>query len=139
MTSACRSVVFYVDDDEDDIFMVREEFSKYEDIDLVSFGDTCKFLKHIIAARKSQAPPALIMLDINMPILNGKEVLTILRSYKEFNDVPIALYSTSSSLLDVTFAKHLNAQFVTKPLSKASLTKTIEHLVEYCRSRKLTG
>jgi DNA-binding response OmpR family regulator len=121
--------VIYVDDDLDDLSIVKEEFDKYPKIEFITFSESCKFLKYIIEEREHKRLPSLIMLDINMPVLNGKEILTVLRSFKEFKTIPIALYTTSSSPSDLTFAKNLNAQFITKPLFVSHLSATVQELI----------
>lgn len=44
--------------------------------------------------------PDLIFLDINMPILNGRDCLVAIRQDERFDDVPVIMYSTSSALDD---------------------------------------
>ncbi|MGE5519225.1 MAG: response regulator [Candidatus Dadabacteria bacterium] len=132
INTSTNRLVIYVDDDEDDLAWVSEEFEKYPDVELLTFSDSCKFLKHIIEERAAGRVPSLIMLDINMPVLDGKEILTILRSYKEFHTIPIAFYTTSDYSQDKSFAKSFDARFVTKPHSRQLLSKTISDLLEYC-------
>jgi DNA-binding response OmpR family regulator len=127
-----KRLVIYVDDDLDDLSWVGEEFQKHPDVDLLTFSDSCKFLKYIIEESAAGRFPSLILLDINMPVLDGKEILTILRSYKEFHTIPIAFYTTSDYSADKSFARSFDAQFVTKPLSRQLLSKTIENLLQYC-------
>jgi CheY-like chemotaxis protein len=132
-TKRTGSVVLYVDDDSDDLLLTEEAFRRYPGVKLITFSDSYKFLKYIIDNRSSGLLPALIMIDINMPLLNGRELLTILRSYKEFKTIPMALYTTSSQTADRNFARGLNARFITKPDSDDELNRIIDDLIESYR------
>lgn len=132
-TKRTGSVVLYVDDDKDDLLLTEEAFSRYPGVELITFSDSYKFLKYIIDNRSSGHLPALIMIDINMPLLNGRELLTILRSYKEFKAVPMALYTTSSQSTDRNFARGFDARFITKPDSSRELNQIIDDLIHSYR------
>lgn len=127
------SVVLYVDDDKDDLQLTEEAFGRYPGVELITFSDSYKFLKYIIDHKSSGFLPALIMIDINMPLLNGRELLTILRSYKEYKAVPMALYTTSSQSTDRNFARGFEARFITKPDSIDELNLIIDDLVKSFR------
>lgn len=68
--------------------------------------------------------PDLIFLDLNMPNKDGKESLIEIRKSQELNHVPVIIYSTSSSQLDIefTFEKGANL-FISKPSSFSELVQ----------------
>ena len=74
--------------------------------------------------------PDLILLDINMPGMNGFDVLSFLRSRKEGRCLPIVMLTTSSSKEDITKAYELGANaYMVKPASldgMKSLARTFE-------------
>ena len=127
-----KSLVLYVDDDKDDIEVVREAFEPYQNIDLVTFSESYAFLHYLIKDKTSPRIPSLVLIDINMPVLNGKELLTMLRSYERLKNVLIVLYTTSNFHADQSFARRLNARFVTKPVERERLNSTIEQLLRDC-------
>ena len=60
--------------------------------------------------------PAYIFLDINMPKINGMECLREIKNMKHLEDVPVIMYTTSSSITDIEKAKTLGASgFLIKP------------------------
>lgn len=70
--------------------------------------------------------PHYIFLDLNMPKMNGKECLKELKKIDRLRHIPVIIYSTSSSLLDVADAHSLGAcDFITKPFSIKDLTDTL--------------
>ncbi|GAA4402691.1 response regulator [Nibrella viscosa] len=108
------SEVFIVDDDEDDRLFIEETISRNcTNCKLRSFEDGGAFLRQV-----SQAGirPTLIVLDLNMPGIDGFEVLTSLKANQAMKDVPVIIFTTSSNDLDKDRANTLGAAlFITKP------------------------
>lgn len=75
----------------------------------------------------SVAPrPTMILLDLNLPRINGFEVLTRVRSTPELADIPIVVFTSSSLPADRTKSLQLGAQqFVTKPNSLEDFFKAV--------------
>lgn len=70
--------------------------------------------------------PDILFLDINMPVKNGKECLSDLRSDDRFNDMPIVMYSTSDAQKDTDDAFALGADlYVRKPVEIDQLVTLI--------------
>jgi CheY-like chemotaxis protein len=76
--------------------------------------------------------PCLIILDVNMPVVDGKELLIKLRHMKEFSDTPVVLFTTSSSPVDIDFAKKYNAGFITKPLNMQQMEMITDQFIDHC-------
>lgn len=115
-------ICLLVDDDPDD----REIFAlALEEVDnacrLVtakSGGEAIELLKNDQTFR-----PDFIFLDLNMPLMDGKECLSELKKINHINGVPIIIFSTSSYHKDVEDTKQLGAAyFLTKPSSLKALT-----------------
>lgn len=85
-----------VDDDEDDRFVFRDALKgKNDDIKVIEFEDGVDFLASL--AQLNNLPSAVVLLDINMPRMNGLEVLAALRADAVFKDIPVIIISTASS------------------------------------------
>lgn len=75
--------------------------------------------------------PDLIVLDVNMPLMDGWECLTLLKSNPEYQDIPVILYSTSSRPQDNQRARDLGAIFFyTKPEKFGDLKKFLKMVVQ---------
>ncbi len=78
----------------------------------------------------SEVNPALIILDINMPRLDGFETLKILRSKKMYQSTPIVMLTTSVQESDRQRASDLGANaYLIKPSTIEELKKTVFRLV----------
>jgi CheY-like chemotaxis protein len=61
-------------------------------------------------------PPAVVFLDINMPVMSGWECLETMRNDKELRNIPAIIFTTSSSTSDMEIASRLGSScFLTKP------------------------
>ena len=134
-----KKLVYYVDDDHDDISLISEVFEKYPHLELISFTDSYKFLRHIVDSKPFKRLPSLILIDINMPVINGRELLTMLRSYDQLKETKMVLYTTSNLPADNHFANNQNAGFITKPISYNQLEETIKQLLKGCNLLDTNG
>lgn len=74
---------------------------------------------------KISPAPSVILLDINMPKMNGIEFLTELRREPEFSHIPVFIMTTSNEETDRMAAQRLNvAGYIVKPLSFDSFDKS---------------
>ncbi len=128
-----KSIVFYADDDLDDLELVKDAFAQYsKDVEVLTAADGSKALSYLSNLKKYDTLPCLIILDVNMPIINGKELLLRLREIEHFEEVPIVLFTTSSQPLDKNFAKKHNAGFITKPIDVKQMEFIADQFIEYC-------
>ena len=68
----------------------------------------------------------IIFLDLNMPLMNGKQFLRERKKYSSLEHIPVVIYSTSSELADKEETISLGApDFITKPTYIADLVKVL--------------
>lgn len=128
-----KNIVFYADDDLDDLELVKEAFERYsKNVEVITATDGSKALSHLGNLKKYETLPCLIILDVNMPVLNGKEVLLRLREMDHLQDIPVVLFTTSSQPLDKNFAMRYNAGFITKPIDVKQMTFIADQFIEHC-------
>jgi CheY-like chemotaxis protein len=108
--------VLLVDDDQDDIDLLELAFrSNQNDHDFIEASNGEEALKTIEQLKKKGQLPCLIILDINMPKVDGRLAFVRLKSDAEINDIPIIIFSTSKNLLDQLFFEKQNAPYFVKP------------------------
>ena len=120
--------ILLADDDEDDTFLFREALAQipYE-AELTTADNGTELMKKLMA---TETAPDIIFLDMNMPIKNGLECLTEIRSEDKFKETPIIILSTSvaDNLLESAYQAGANL-YIQKPTSFSSLTKMIQNCI----------
>ena len=128
-----KNTVIYADDDQDDLELVQEAFARYaKDVEVISFKDGVTALSYLQGLSQLDPLPCLVILDINMPVLNGKEVLVRLRQLDTLESVPVVLFTTSSQPQDRNFAGRYKAGFVTKPLDAKQMQIITDQFIDHC-------
>lgn len=78
--------------------------------------------------RSEQIKPDYIFLDLNMPRMNGKECLRLLKEDSALQNIPVVIFSTSDEIQDITDTKALGAlDFISKPALTSELTILLQH------------
>lgn len=130
---APKNIVVYADDDQDDIELVEDAFKQFAaNVDLVTFSDGSQALSYLRDLTEVDPVPCLVILDINMPVLNGKDTLIRLRQMDRFSEVPAVLFTTSSMPVDKQFAQYHKAGFVTKPLGFEQMEMITREFIDNC-------
>lgn len=128
-----KNIVFYADDDIDDLELVQEAFANYaHNVAVVTATNGLQACSYLQSLNENDPSPCLIILDINMPLLNGKDVLKRVRAIPRFDSIPVVLFTTSSSPLDREFARKYNAGFITKPLDVSQMETIADLFIEHC-------
>jgi CheY-like chemotaxis protein len=132
-TTPPKHLVVYADDDIDDLKFVEQAFSEsVTNIELVMVKDGTTAIDYLNGLSVLDPNPCLIILDINMPKLNGKETLRLIRKMDRFENIPVVLFTTSSLEQDRNFAIQYNAGFVTKPLDARQMQRITDQFIEHC-------
>ncbi len=142
ISSVQKNIVFYVDDDIDDVQLVDEAFSKYSaNIELKTASDGIEAISSLKVMLDGGIQPCLIILDINMPRLDGRETLVRIKQIQGLKNVPVVLFSTSSQPADEIFANKYNAGFITKPTDFTQLEAIINGFINHCTNdiREMTN
>ena len=109
--------VLMADDDEDDCTLAREAFS--ESGSLATFScveDGIDLLDCLHSQSDPLALPTLIILDLNMPRKDGRQVLREIKADPSLQNIPIVIFTTSRDQKDICFALKAGAElFITKP------------------------
>ncbi|MFL5742078.1 MAG: response regulator [Flavisolibacter sp.] len=127
--------IMLVDDDPED----REEFS---DVYLAQFpGEQLYFaengekaIEYLEQLFQKQTQLCLIVLDLNMPILNGTQTLRKIKSDDRFKDIPVVIYSTSVNSVEKEECYRLGAlDYMVKPSSFSDSVEIAKKLRRICR------
>ena len=115
--------VFIVDDNPEDLKIIHEAFRE-----ITPFTDTDVFKsgKELFTKLSKGIVPSLILLDLEMPVSNGIEVLKKLKATEVYSKIPVIIFSESKDISKINECYQLKAtSFIRKPADYADLAETI--------------
>ncbi len=128
-TPARPVVVLLVEDDPGDVFMITEALEAVavpRELHVAADGiEAMTFLRR--EGAHTDAPrPDVILLDLNMPRMDGRQTLAAIKTDSLLRAIPVIVFTTSSSEEDVirSYEQHANA-YVTKPIDLDDLVATV--------------
>lgn len=131
-------MILMADDDSDDRMMARDAFEVNRlDNELRFVEDGEELMDYLFRRGKYTDPkdsprPGLILLDLNMPRMDGREALKEIKSDPDFHSIPVVVLTTSSAEEDVVRSYDLGVNsFITKPVSFEGLVEVIKQTGYY--------
>jgi CheY-like chemotaxis protein len=128
--------ILYADDDHDDQEMLKEIFRSIEsDIELINVDSGWHLINYLEALTPGSNYPCLILLDLNMPILDGIETLKRLKAHHIYKKIPVILFSTTDAAEGIQESKELGAEdFVTKPVKVEEFKQVALQFLQRCEA-----
>ncbi len=125
--------IVIIEDDFDDQYLLQHAFQTVEyDVRLKLFSSGKEYYEQASAEVLPVTPPDLILLDLNLPVWDGRKTLKALRSLKALQITPIVIYTTSRSEIDMreTYALGANS-YVVKAISYEKIETNIKLICDY--------
>ncbi len=127
-------LILFGEDDIDDEDLLREIFLDFNDAYTLLFANKGQQLLALLQQMPADQLPCLLVLDYNMPGLNGAEILHELKLDPRYATIPKIIWSTSGSDVYKKNCLELGANdYLIKPSSVKGLVEIIRHMVSYCR------
>ena len=121
------------EDDSDDEEMLKEVFESIDDTFILFFVNNGSEVLSALEKLKDNQLPCLIVLDYNMPGLNGADILQELGTNKRYQGIPKIVWSTSTSEKFRKLCIELGAvDYVIKPSNISDLEKTARYMLSIC-------
>lgn len=130
--------ILMADDDPDDRLMAREALQEARISNLLYFVEDGQELLDFLRREGPYAPPleaprpGLILLDLNMPRMDGREALRQIKTTPELRSIPVVILTTSRAEEDILRSYDLgSSSFITKPVTFAGLVEVMRSLGRY--------
>lgn len=128
--------LFIVEDNEHDVFMIKEGLNelgfKYELKVFTNGKEVVDCLRKIKKHDLIEELPHLILMDINMPIMDGFEALKTIKSDKKLRHIPIIMLTTSARPEDIKNAySEQSSSYIVKPSDVFELEKVLKVIGDY--------
>ncbi|HZY80070.1 MAG TPA: response regulator [Cyclobacteriaceae bacterium] len=120
--------VLLVEDDLDDRLLFQTFFADRKDIYLLPpASDGLEMIEYLKSIPTDDDLPDLIVVDQNMPKMNGKQTLSFLKSHKRYSRISVVIYSTYTDNTLVVDCKKLGADMVAlKPIDNEGYQKMMD-------------
>jgi len=125
--------ILLIEDNEGDILLTTEAFENSKIVNkITAIRDGEKAINFFKALTNKEDIPHLVLLDVNLPKVNGHEVLTYIKNSERFKSVPVIMLTTSSSEKDVlrSYKNHVNC-YITKPIDLSDFMKAISKIEDF--------
>ena len=128
--SAEPKLLLCVEDDEDDCQWIEEAAQEIDPrLVFVAKSNGREALAFLNRQKEQNYLPCLILLDINMPVMDGRQTLSQLKKDPTFKNIPVVVFTTSSSKSDLHFCEQYGVDMITKPNRISELKNAVRHLV----------
>lgn len=131
-----KYIILSIEDNKADSDLLKRAFSEIPDIEINFFnvGDGKNAINFLYKKEqyKNCPTPDIIILDLNLPYLNGKEILKIIKNDKNLKIIPVIMFSTSDAEKDIeeTYKLYANS-YITKTFEINTLFQKIAVMGEY--------
>lgn len=133
INQANNRTIIFGEDDIDDIDFLKETFSVLDNSFDLLFIDKGRKLLAMLEALADNELPCLLVLDYNMPELNGAEILEHLKLNDRYEPIPKIIWSTSGSDTYKNKCLELGAvDYVIKPDNVKDFVETVRFMLTFC-------
>ena len=128
------SEILLVEDNAGDIYMFENALKisgfKFNLVKITNGDDVLPYLK-----RNDTSLPDIIILDLNLPGKNGKEILSDIKNDKKLGLIPVIIFTTSNAEFDIQTSYQLKANcFIKKPISVTEYIAAVNRIKDFWTS-----
>jgi CheY-like chemotaxis protein len=129
---APKHCIYIVDDDEDDTYFMQQALLESgNSCEVKTFSNGAELVKNIADSNRTSWP-SFIILDLNMPVMDGFETLGYLKKNPAYGKIPVLIMTTSSSESDMLRSYNLGSNsFIVKPAEFGRLKEMLGHTLDY--------
>lgn len=122
-----------IEDDQDDILLMEESALEFDAfMRFVAKTNGKEAVMFLQRQKQEHYLPCLILLDINMPVMGGIEVLQAIKKDEELKQIPVIVFTTSSSQREQLLCDSYGVEMVTKPNRLSEFKRVLSHLLVRC-------
>lgn len=133
MEETVKPVILYAEDDQDDFEATRDALDQLTD--KYTLVQAKNGEEAIALLEQGKVKPCVAVLDLNMPIMGGKEVLQWIKSNETFRDLPTMVLTTSSREEDIKLCQSHKCTFFRKPTLYRDLLHIVQIMLHMCDGR----
>jgi CheY-like chemotaxis protein len=126
--------IVYADDDQEDQEVLKEVVAQIDSrLKVVTVDGGEQLLDYLASLNEEQSFPCLVVVDMNMPKMNGIETLRELKSHNIYKKLPVIVFSTSDNSFGVQTAQQLGAiDYIKKPVTYERFLQVARRFIDIC-------
>lgn len=134
--STSKPVILYAEDDFDDYDAIKEALEQLtSNFILVHAKNGLEAVEYL---KKTEQIPDLLVLDLNMPVMDGKEVLVWVKEEAGLKDIPVMIFTTSSREEDIKLCQKYHCTFFRKPTLYRDLLHIVQTMLQMANQKTIT-
>ncbi len=127
--------ILLVEDNEDDVILMRQGFKKARlalNLHHVENGEACMAFLRKQGEYESAPTPDLVLLDLNLPLMDGREVLKHIVADENLRHLPVVILTTSADEQDILNMYNLRcSSYIVKPVDFDQFVRVIHSIGDY--------
>lgn len=124
------------DDDLDDIEILTTALKETDgSLEVLVANNGKSVLEALQKSRLAAATPCVLVMDMNMPKMDGRETVVAIKNDNYLKNLPILLFSTAKNKTDELFAQKWGVRFYQKPDTVQGLNEVAKVIVAMCREK----
>ena len=125
--------ILLIEDNEGDILLTREAFEESKIVNsITAIRDGSQAIRFFENLTNKEDIPHLVLLDINLPKVNGHEVLIYIKNHAKYKSIPVIVLTTSASKKEILecYKNHVNC-YIVKPIDLSDFIKAISKIEDF--------
>lgn len=123
--------VLHIDDDPDDLLVFREAIDQVDqEVTLHQEAEAASALRFLRSFKNPCERPGLVVVDLNMPGISGKEFIALIRNDEELNALNLVAFTTSSLASDREYCARFGVSCITKPSIFTEVIRTLNRMLQ---------
>jgi len=128
-----NKTILFVEDDEDDRELISEVINKVNSsVETIFAENGLHALNYLTGVKEKSALPCLIVLDLNMPVLDGKETYRKIKDELKLEAVPVIIFTSSYNPNDKKLFSSMGVEYINKPTNFSYMGDIIRHMIGVC-------
>lgn len=132
MKQVCTRPIVVAEDNDDDFTIIQERLTKRRidnPVIRVTDGEACL---RLLRNQGQPMKPALLLLDLNLPGIDGRDVLEVIKSDTQLRSIPVIVLTTSANPRDIEVCYHFGVNsYHLKPLAVPEFRSIIDGIASY--------
>jgi CheY-like chemotaxis protein len=126
--------ILYAEDDPDDFRLLHDALLLADASLQIARANDGEEALRILQSAEDHMLPCLIILDINMPKIDGRQAILLIKADERLQHIPIVTFTTSTNPLDKLLCQKLQVDCFSKPGNINEIEAMAERLLDYCKT-----